>query len=78
MADIYKICMEKVTIIFGELPVNSPSVILSVEQEVRTHNGDTHSDNAKDNQDQHHEAVHVVDFVGPKRCEDEVPEERGQ
>lgn len=53
----------------------SPSVVLSIEQEVRTHNGDTHSHDAKNNQDEHHEAVHIVDFVGPKRCEDEVPEE---
>lgn len=56
----------------------SPSVVLSVEQEVRTHDGDTHSHNAEDNQDQHHEAVHIVDFVGPKGCEDEVPEGGGK
>lgn len=51
-----------------------PSVILGVEQEVRAHDGDTHSDDAQDHQDQHHEAVHVVDLIGPERREDEVPE----
>lgn len=58
--------------------LRSPSVVLGVEQEVRAHNGDTHGHDAQDNQDQHHEAIHIVDFVGPKRCEDEVPEKRGQ
>lgn len=51
----------------------SPSVVLGVEQEVRAHDGDAHGHDAQDDQDQHHEAVHVVDFVGPERCEDEVP-----
>lgn len=49
-----------------------PSVVFSIEQEVCTHDGDTHSHNAQDDQDQHHETIHIVDFVGPKRCEDEV------
>lgn len=62
----------------GRTRLHSPSVVLSVEQEVRTHDGDTHSHDTQDDQDQHHEAVHIVDFVGPKRCEDEVPEERGK
>lgn len=61
----------------GKTWLHSPSVVLSVEQEVRTHDGDAHGHDAQDDQDQHHEAVHIVDFVGPKRCEDEVPEERG-
>lgn len=56
-------------------PIHSPSVILSVEQEVRADDGDAHGHDAEDNQDQHHEAVHVVDFIGPKGREDEVPEE---
>lgn len=51
----------------------SPSVVLGVEQEVRAHNSDAHGHDAEDDQDQHHEAVHVVDFVGPERREDEVP-----
>lgn len=51
----------------------SPSVVLGVEQEVRAHDGDAHGHDAQDDQDQHHEAVHVVDFVGPERREDEVP-----
>lgn len=57
---------------------NSPSVVLGIEKKVCTHNGDTHSHNAQDNQDQHHEAIHIVDFVGPERCEDEVPVTWGQ
>lgn len=65
----------------GKVGVNtgaklSPSVVLSVEQEVRAHDGDAHGHDAQDDQDQHHEAVHVVDFVGPKGREDEVPEEK--
>ena len=67
-----------VLIALGQTPNHSPSVILSVEQEVRANDGDTHGHNAEDDQDQHHEPVHVVDFVGPERREDEVPEERGQ
>ena len=55
-----------------------PSVVLSVEQEVCTHDGDAHSHDAKNNQNQHHETVHIVYFVGPERCEDEVPEKGGQ
>lgn len=51
----------------------SPSVVLGVQQEVCAHNGDAHGHNAQDDQDQHHETVHIVDFVGPERCEDEVP-----
>lgn len=59
-------------------PHYSPSVVLSVEQEVRTHDGDAHGHDAQDDQDQHHEAVHIVDFVSPKGRKDEVPEEREQ
>lgn len=60
------------------LATHSPSVILGVEQEVRAHDGDAHRHDAQDDQDQHHEAVHVVDLVGPERREDEVPAEGGQ
>lgn len=44
----------------------SPSVVLSIQQEVRAHDGDAHRHDAEDDQHQHHESVHVVDFVGPK------------
>lgn len=57
--------------------LRSPSVVLGIEQEVGAHDGDTHGHDAEDDQDQHHEAVHIVNFVGPERCEDEVPEESG-
>lgn len=53
----------------------SPSVVLSVQQEVCAHNSDAHGHNAQDDQDQHHETVHIVDFVGPEGREDEVPVE---
>lgn len=51
-----------------------PSVVLGVEQKVRAHDGDAHGHDAQDDQDQHHEAVHVVDLVGPEGREDEVPD----
>ena len=52
-----------------------PSVVLSVEQEVCADDGDANSDNGQDDEDQEHEAVHVVDLVSPERGEDEVPGE---
>ena len=55
---------------------SSPSVVLGVEQEVGAHDGDADSDDAQDHQHQHHEAVDVVDLVGPERCEDKIPRGR--
>ena len=49
-----------------------PSVVLRIEQEVRTDDGDTHSDHHHDQEDQQHEAKHVVDLVLPERREDEI------
>lgn len=66
------VIIETSTFIAGSV-FNSPSVVLSIEEEVSADNCDTHGDNAEDNQDQHHEPVHVVDLVGPKWSEDEVP-----
>lgn len=65
---IYTLRKMFLTILFNgyETPTHSPSVILSIEQEVRAHDGHAHRHNAQYNQDQHHEAVHVVDFVGPE------------
>lgn len=53
---------------------HSPSVVLSIEQEVRANNGDTNCHDAEDDQDQHHKTIHIINFVGPKGCEDKVPE----
>lgn len=50
-----------------------PSVVLCIEEEVCAHNGHTHSNDAQNHQNQHHEAIHIVDFVCPKWCENEVP-----
>ena len=52
----------------------SPSVVFSIEEEVCADNGYTHSHDAQDHQDQHHEPVHIVNLVGPEWGEDEVPE----
>lgn len=56
------------------LQLHSPSVVLSIEQEVCANNGDTNRHDAEDDQNQHHKTVHIVNFVGPKGGEDKVPE----
>ena len=53
-----------------------PAVVLGVEQEVGADDGDADGHHRQDHQHQQHEAVHVVDLVGPERCEDEVPGRR--
>lgn len=50
-----------------------PSVVLCIEKEVGTDDGNTDSNNAQDHQNQHHKSIHIVNLVGPERCEDEVP-----
>lgn len=50
-----------------------PSVVFRIQQEVCAHNGHAHGDHSQDAEHQQHEAVDVVDFVCPKRGEDEVP-----
>jgi hypothetical protein len=50
-----------------------PSVVLGVEQEVGADDGHADGDNDEDQKDQQHEAVDVVDLVGPEGREDEVP-----
>lgn len=49
-----------------------PSVVLGVQQKVGAHNGHAHGHNGQDQEDQQHEAVHVVDLVRPEGGEDEV------
>ena len=53
--------------------MNSPSVILCIEEEVSTDDGDANSDDNQDGEDEQHEAIHIVDLVGPERGENEVP-----
>lgn len=53
---------------------HSPSVVLSIEQEVRADDGDADCHDAEDDQNQHHKTIHIINFVGPKGCEDKVPE----
>ena len=53
-----------------------PPVVLRVEQEVGAYNGDADGDHGQDEEHQQHEAVHIVDLVGPERREDEIPENR--
>lgn len=55
---------------------HSPSVVLSIEQEIRANNGDANCHDAKDDQDQHHKTIYIINFVGPKGCEDKVPEKQ--
>lgn len=50
-----------------------PSVVLSIEQEVSTYYGNTHSNDDHDYEYKHHESIDIVDLIGPERCEDEVP-----
>ena len=52
---------------------NLPSVILSVEQEVGTNDGNTNGDHDENQNNKEHEAVHVVDLVCPERCENKIP-----
>lgn len=54
--------------------LHSPSVVLSIEQEVCANNGNANCHDAEDNQNQHHKTVHIVNFVGPEGGEDKVPE----
>ena len=53
-----------------------PSVVLGIEQEVSTDDGDAHSHYDHDEEHEHHKPVDVVDLVGPEGGEDEVPVNR--
>ena len=51
-----------------------PVVVLGVEDEVRGDDGGAHAHDHEDQEDQHHEAVHVVKLVVPEAREDEIPD----
>lgn len=63
-----------VTFMYDVPQPHSPSVVLSIEQEVRANDGDANCHDAEDDQDQHHKTIYIINFVGPKGCEDKVPE----
>ena len=52
---------------------DSPSVVLCIEEEVGADDGDADSDDGEDDEHKQHEAIHIVDLVGPERREDEIP-----
>jgi len=52
---------------------SAPSVVLGVEQEVGADDRDAHGDDGEQQHDEQHEAVDVVDLVGPEGREHKVP-----
>lgn len=50
-----------------------PTIVLGVQQEIRTDNSDAHGHNNQDEEYQKHETKHEVDLVRPEGREDEVP-----
>ena len=50
-----------------------PAVILGVEKEVCTDDGDTNRDDHQYYQHQQHKPIHVIDLIRPERREDEIP-----
>lgn len=56
--------------------IPSPSVVFSIEEEVGTDDGHAHSHNAQDHQHKHHESVHIINLIGPERCENKIPMKR--
>lgn len=55
-----------------------PSVVLGIEQEVCTHDGNTDGHDDQDDEDEEHKAVHIVDLVRPERREDKIPVKASQ
>lgn len=51
-----------------------PSIVFGVEQEIRADDRDANGDDDEDQEDQQHEAVDVVNLVGPERRKNEVPD----
>lgn len=49
-----------------------PPIVFSVQQEISTNNCHTNGDNHQNDEDQQHESVHIVDFIGPERRENEI------
>ena len=75
---MYQYSIFKIQIQYGNLSlkpskVNLPSVIFGVQQEISANNGDTNCHNDENHEDEQHESVDVVDFICPKRSENEVP-----
>lgn len=54
-------------------PVHKPSVIFGIQKKVGTNDGDANSDDCQNDKHEEHEAVDVVNLVGPERCEHKVP-----
>ena len=52
---------------------HKPSIVFSVQQEVRANDGHTDGDNNQNQKHQQHKAVDVVDLVCPERRKDEIP-----
>jgi hypothetical protein len=52
---------------------NLPSIVFGVQQEVRADDSDAHGDYHENDEHQQHKAIYIVDFVRPKRREDEIP-----
>ena len=50
-----------------------PAVVFCIEKEVGANNGDADGDDGQNHVDQQHEAVHIVNLVGPEGGKDEVP-----
>lgn len=53
-----------------------PSVIFGVQQEIGANDRDANGNNRQDHCDQQHKSVDVINFVGPKRREYEVPKNK--
>jgi hypothetical protein len=51
-----------------------PPVVLCIEQEVGAHDGHAHRYDHQNHKHEQHEAVNIVDLVGPERRKDEIPE----
>lgn len=49
-----------------------PAVVLCIQYKIRGDDGSAHCDHGEDDIDEEHEAIDVVEFVGPKRSEYEV------
>lgn len=49
-----------------------PTMVLSIQYEVGAYNRGATSDRNQNDEHQQHKSVHIIDFVSPKRCENEV------
>lgn len=53
-----------------------PSVILSIQEKISANNCNACGNDSQQQHDQKHESINVINFVGPKRCENKIPENR--